>query len=235
MKTPIINRISGGMPGPATPEQAEAVVPDWRKFLLPLLSPVGARAALGRATATVTPFFGPDGEPLQGEALLERRRKYAVKQAERYGTWIRPLAKKPPHPYVESVWVFAEALRFSKHYWAAGPLVLFAAGWLRPFIVTVATADRHKISRERLLEMLLALPDAIDGDAEARKTWIPTGVERDAFQSPKDVKGRFLLPKSGPLALAYALSEHFEIDYRELRHNVLACLDAWVGGLEWNA
>lgn len=216
------------MPGPATPQQADAVMPAWRAFLLPLLSPTGARAVLGKAATSLTHFENSGGLPLQGDALLQRRRKYAAKQAERFGTWIRPLAEKPPHPYAETIWGFSGALRLAKHYWATGPLLLYASGWLRPFVVTIATADRHKVSRERLLEMLQALPDAVEGDEKARKIWIPLGVEREAFQNPGEAKSRFLPPKSGPLAIAYALSEHFELDYKEMRRTVLAYVRAWV-------
>ena len=232
-KPQLISRSIWGMPGPATPQQADAVMPAWRAFLLPLLSPTGARTRIGTARAALAHFVGPDGAALEGQWLIERRRQFAAKQAEHYAKWIRPLGDKPPHPYVESVWSFAEALRFAKHHWAAGPLLLYASGWLRPFVVTIATADRNRLSRERLLVMLQALPDAIEGDAKARKTWISLGVERNAFQHPREAAGRFLPPKAGPLAIAYALSEHFELDYEEVRHTVWAYLKAWVEHPDW--
>jgi hypothetical protein len=67
-----------------------------------------------------------------------------------------------------------------------------------------------------------ALPDALLGREEALRTWTLNGTEQTAFPAPseavkRDWSASGLSALDRNLALAYALSGHFELPYSILR------------------
>lgn len=79
--------------------------------------------------------------------------------------------------------------------------------------------------------MIGSLQLAIEGDEPARRIWTLRNLEREAFSNPHDAAGTFRSP-AGPLAVAYALGQHFEIPYGYLRKTVVDYVERWITDLE---
>ncbi len=208
----------------ASADQIEAALPEWQRFLRPMLTTQrGACREIGLMRVQIRE---PSIAGAENKAEIAASHiKAGNKQGEIYLRWLRK--RSAPYPVAQTLWEFAQAASRSKYPWAAGPLVLYAAGRLQEFVQVVGTVNTRKLGPDRLIAMLENLQMAVDGDAKARGLWVLKFTERDAFLAPHEAKGVFRKERQR-LAVAHAISQHYEVEYRLQRQLVLRYLMEWL-------
>lgn len=185
------------------PAQAARV---YRAFLNPLVADIGTHADVVQ--------------------LWAKRARMSAKTAGQ--TLWRMTADDQPYPSPANIERVSFGLQ-ARYKWAWSPVLFYASGWLECLVKVVWGVNLSKMSATRLVELLGLIPDVVDGDVAKRRRWELTGSEQEAFPTLADVDGRMLgrsvLPDD--LAVAMALSNHFELSYDLLRDRVLGLLISW--------
>ena len=208
------------------PEKASLA---FRRFLIPLVSESGVHEKvvdLKGVRAAVAAWKKGDGIGEPSDAAKLKARKAANQAIWRLTSSKEEILK--PFPTRETVEEIAHALR-AEHHWACPPVLFYASGWLEPLAQVTATVNLQKVMPEKLVALLKSLPDCVSGDPNARALWTLTGTEREAFPSLENARGLLEGRSIGDddLAVALALSTHYELRYDLYRDRVHGSLLNW--------
>lgn len=153
--------------------------------------------------------------------------------ADTFARILRGPDSKSPSNYPEpaTLWHYGDVFREAGDVWAAGPLMLYAAGHLVSFVQVIAATDTSAMSIKHIRKLLDCLPAAVRGDEDARKVWTFTDGAGWAWPHPN--KAKKMMPKPLPASIKGALlnAKHFELPYEMQRATVLEYLKQWADDL----
>lgn len=209
------------------PEKASLA---FKRFLTPLVgtSKVHAKVVdlMAMRTALAAERKGEEGTGSSNHAAQLKARKAANQALWRLTGSKEDVLK--PYPTRETVEEIAHALR-AEHPWAWSPVLFYASGWLEPLVQVTAMVNVRKLTPDKLVKLLESIPECVSGDPSARELWTLTGTECEAFPALEDALGQLEGRPLGDddLAVALALSKHYELRYDLYRDRVLGSLIAW--------
>lgn len=144
-----------------------------------------------------------------------------------------PTADGTPRPpkfaSPDQLFMLSRSFRAAGAEWSWQPIWYFLGAQLRALVECIATTDLTVLSPADLGYLVENLEETIRGDAAARGRW--SSIPNGAFHSPAIAAARFPTNPSADLAIAYALSNHYEIGYPAQCAAVLEYLLRWVEGI----